>query len=149
MRRDRKNKKVKKIVFIAILLIAIIAIIVILTNVFRKSNHDDGAINLDEEQREIYSLPETKYSGMNVINVEMEYLKEDSSTMVTMRIVNTTNSDVKNENFTAVLMNSNGDRLGSVPTSIEAIEAGGVYDVSVIIRGDLTSATQIKLEKQS
>lgn len=147
MKRERKNKRIKKAILIVCLVIAVIAIILILVKVLNKNN--DDSINIDGEQRELYTLPDTSYSGMEVSNVEMEYLKEDESTMVTMRITNTTNLKVENENFTAVLLNSNGDVLGSVPTSIETIEAGGVYEVSVVIRGDLTSATQVKLEKQS
>ena len=147
MKRERKNKRIKKAILIVCLVIAVIAIILILVKVLNKNN--DDSISLDEGQRELYTLPDTSYSGMEVSNVEMEYLKEDESTMVTMRITNTTDLKVENENFTAVLLNSNGDVLGSVPTSIETIEAGGVYEVSVVIRGDLTSATQVKLEKQS
>mgnify|MGYP004611418983 FL=1 len=147
MKRERKNKRIKKAILIVCLVIAVIATILILVKVLNKNN--DDSINIDGEQRELYTLPDTSYSGMEVSNVEMEYLKEDESTMVTMRITNTTNLKVENENFTAVLLNSNGDVLGSVPTSIETIEAGGVYEVSVVIRGDLTSATQVKLEKQS
>lgn len=147
MKRERKNKRIKKAILIVCLVIAVIATILILVKVLNKNK--DDSINLDEAQRELYTLPDTSYSGMEVSNVEMEYLKEDESTMVTMRITNTKDLKVENENFTAVLLNSNGDVLGSVPTSIETIEAGGVYEVSVVIRGDLTSATQVKLEKQS
>ena len=141
MKKIRKGKKMLLILLAVV--IAIIAIVLIV-NIVNKS----GQTELPEEKPIIIPLPETTYSDMQVKNIEMEYLKNNNETMVTMEIHNTTTNTVEKENLDAMLIGADENVLGKIQTYIKKLSPGEQYDISVILRGDLTAATQIKLVKK-
>lgn len=141
MKKIRKGKKLLLILFIAI--VAIITIFVA-KKVVDKSKTPETPI----EQEQIIALPETTYSGMEVKNIYMEYLKEDGSTMVTMEIKNTTKNKVQKEYFNAILIDQNDEVLGQLPTFIENLEVEEQISISLVYPGDWTATKQIKLEKK-
>ena len=85
---------------------------------------------------------------MQVKNIRMEYLKNNNETMVTMSIYNTTSNKVKDENLDAILIGPDGNVLGKIQTFIKKLDVNEQYDISVVLKGDLTSAQQINLEKK-
>lgn len=94
-------------------------------------------------------LPETTYSGMEVKNVQMEYLKENDETEIRMEIHNTTSEKIEKENFTVVWIGPNGETLGELgPTLIEDFNVGEVCSVSSILPGDLTTTKEVRLIKE-
>lgn len=94
-------------------------------------------------------LPETTYSGMEVKNVQMEYLKENDETEIRMEIHNTTSEKIEKESFTVVWIGPNGETLGELgPTSIENLDIGEVCSVSSILSGDLTTTKEVRLIKE-
>lgn len=142
MRKIRKGKKM--------LLILLIVVVVALAAVFIIKgiiNKGPGGGTVDERPQ-IIELPQTVYSNMEVKNIEMEYLKNQNKTMVTMEIHNTTETTVENEKLDAILIDANENVLGQMTTSIKKLAPGEQYDISVILAGDLTSAVQIKLIKK-
>ena len=143
MKKIRKGKKLLMILLIAI--VAIIAAVVIIINVVNKEP-ETPETPIDEI--EVIPLPETTYEEMAVTDIYLEYLKNDGKTMVTMEIQNTTNRKVENEHFNAILVDKDGKVLGQLPTFIEKLEVGETISVSVVYKGDLTSTTNIKLEKK-
>ena len=142
MKKLRKGKKM--LLFILIAVIAIIAAIFIIKNVLNK----EPGTKSPEEKEQIIQLPETTYSDMEVKNIVMQYLEENDETMVSMEIHNTTKVKVENENLDAILVGPNEEILGQLPTYIQTLEVGGQYNISVIMKGDLTQATAIKLRKK-
>ena len=145
MKKVRKGKKMLITMIIAI--IAIILAIVIIVNVVKKKSKTPETETGDQQQ--IFELPETKTeSGMDVQKISMEYLKDNNQTMVTMRITNTTDKKVAEENFKAILIDGSDNVLGSMPTGTSVdLEVGEQCEVTVIYSGDLTSTQRIKLEK--
>lgn len=143
MKKIRKGKKVLIMILIAIVVIAVAAIII--TKVVNKKTETPTT---PEEQQQVIPLPETTYSEMQVRNIQMEYLKDNNETMITMSIYNTTSSKVKDENLTAILIGPDDNVLGQLPTYIDKLDVNEQYDISVIFKGDLTSTKQIKLEKK-
>lgn len=142
MKKIRKGKKMLIILFVAI--IVIIAAIFIIKGIVNKTPGGETP----EEMPQVIALPETTYSDMDVKNIEMEYLKNNNETMVTMEIHNTTTNSVANEKLDAILIGPNENVLGKIQTYIQKLEPGEQYDISVILKGDLTSAKQIKLMKK-
>lgn len=142
MKKIRKGKKMLIILFVAI--VVIIAAIFIIKGIVDKTPGGQTS----EETPQIIALPETTYSDMEVKNIEMEFLKNNNETMVTMEIHNTTPNSVANENLDAILIGPNENVLGQIQTYIQKLEPGEQYDISVILKGDLTAATQIKLMKK-
>ena len=135
-------KKVRKdrVMMVAAIVIAIIAIIaIIIINPFKKPE--------EIEEPTIVALPSTTYSNMEVTNVEMEYLKDNNETMVSMIINNTTETAVENESLTAYLIDANGETVGQTRTFISSLAPGGQYSITVILKGNLTTTKQIKLQK--
>lgn len=143
MKKLRKGKKLLLILLIAI--VVIISAVLIIKNVVNKKPEQSGE---PTDTVEVIPLPELTYSGMEVNDIYMEYLKDDGKTMITMNIKNTTNSNVKNEHFNAILIDGNGNVLGQLPTFIQELAVGEQISVSVVYKGDLTSTTNIKLEKK-
>lgn len=141
MKKIRKGKKLLIILLIAI--VVIIAAVLIIRNVVNKE-----PVQTPEETTPVIPLAELTYSGMEVKNIYMEYLKDDGKTMVTMEIKNTTASKVENEHFNAILVDGEGNVLGKLPTFIEKLDVGEQISVSVVYKGDLTATTEIKLEKK-
>lgn len=144
--RRRKNNNKKVIILIAIV-IAVVLIVVLIASLVNKSKKptDDSQ---NEEQNIVRDLPDTKYSDMTVNNVQMEYLKQNNETMVSMTINNTTNRKVVNERVTALLLNESGEVLDKMNTFIDSLDINEQYNISVIFKGDLTSTTQIVLQEQ-
>ena len=141
----KKMRKGKKILLISlIVLIAAIAIVLIIKNV-GKMQHETPEV---PEEAPVILLPETTYSDMQVKNIQMEYLKDNDQTMITMDIFNTTSNKVEKEHFDAILIGSNENVLGQLQTYISSLEPGEQCSVSVIYKGDLTETTHIKLKKK-
>lgn len=146
MRRRKKNNK--KVIIILAIIIAVIIAIVLIVNVVKRSKKPNEDVPNDE-QNIVRELPDTKYSDMTVNNVQMEYLKENNETMVSMTINNTTKRNVVNERLTALLLNEDGEVLNSINTFIDSLAINDQYNISVIFKGDLTSTTQIVLQEQN
>ena len=145
MKKVRKGKKMLITMIIAI--IAIIIAVVIIVNINKKKPETPGTGT--EEQQQVFELPETKTdSGMDVQKISMEYLKDNDQTMVTMRITNTTDHKVAEENFRAILIDGSDNVLASMPTGTSVdLEVGEQCEVTVIYSGDLTATQRITLEK--
>ncbi len=149
MSEKRKIKK-GKLAAVAIAIVAIIAIIVIVI-VVKNNNGGTGLIKKPgqdtQDETVVYDLPETTYSDMQVTNVEMEYLADNNETMVSMVINNTTETPVQQETLTAYLIDKSDNTIGQTSTWIESLNPGEQYSISVVLKGDLTATTQIKLQK--
>lgn len=138
MKRIRKDR----ILLIGVIAIAIIAVVVlVVVNPFKKPP-------VEEPAPEIYELPDTTYSNMEVKNVEMEYLRDNNETMVSMDINNTTDRTVEKEDLDALWLNADGEVLGQIETYIDKLAPGEQINVSVILQGDLTSTVAIKLQEK-
>ena len=144
MKKVRKGKKMLILISIAIILI-IVATLIIIKVVHKKGKTPETPV---EETQQVIQLPETTYSSMQVKNIRMEYLKNNNETMVKMSIYNTTSNKVKDENLDAILIGPDGNVLGKIQTFIKKLDVNEQYDISVVLKGDLTSAQQIKLEKK-
>lgn len=129
-----------------IIVIGIVITTIVL--VISKKNKEKEVPFVEEEKSEVYSLPSTKYSDMEVTNVVMKYLKNNNETMISMQINNTTSKKVEKENLEAILINSDEEVIGRIQTHIEKLDVGKQYNISVVLKGDLTSTKQIKLEKK-
>lgn len=142
-----KTKKLKKIKLIAviiaviILILAVVGIIKLFTK--EKNNIDE---NTEVKMSEI-ELPNTTYRGMEVININMHFLDENNQTEITMTIKNNTEIKLQDETLNAYLINDNSEVIGQLPTYIAKLDPEEEYSISVILNGDLTSTTQIKLEE--
>lgn len=136
-------KKVRKdrVMMVAAIVIAVIAIIaIIIINPFEKTE--------EIEEPTIVALPSTTYSNMEVTNVEMEYLKENNETMVSMIINNTTQNTVVEDAFDAIWVNEDGQVIGQIETYIDKLEPGKQCSISVVLKGDLRATTAIKLQEK-
>ena len=140
MNKMRKGKKM--LLLILAVAITVLAIIIIVNIVNKQPENPE--VPLDDTQ-EVIQLPETTYSNMEVRNISMEYLKNNDETMVSMEIHNTTDQKVEDESLNAILIDANGNVLGEMSTWIQSLDVGEQYEISVILRGDLTATTQIKL----
>ena len=142
-------KKVIKGKKMLISLIAIVAIIVVvfaivaITKAVKKNKENQS----QEGQETAISLPDTTYSDMEVKNIYMEYLKDEDKTMVSMSILNTTDTKVEDESLNAILIGSDENVLGQMQTWIQSLDVGEQYDISVILNGNLTGTKVVKLEK--
>jgi len=142
MKKIRKGKKMLMIILAAVLLV--VAVIVIVNLINKRPTQTE----IPEEKPEVIALPETTYSNMQVKNIEMEYLKNNNETMITMEIHNTTENTVEDEDLDAMLIGPNENVLGQIQTYIKKLSPGEQYDISVILKGDLTATTQVKLIKK-
>jgi len=143
MNKMRKGKKMLLLI-LGLIIVAIAAIVII--SVINKQQPEGPVVPDDTQQ--VIPLPETTYSNMEVKNISMEYLKNNDETMVSMEIHNTTENKVEDESLTAILVNANGEVLGEMPTWIQSLDVGEQYEISVILKGDLTSTAQIKLQEK-
>ena len=137
----RKGKKMLLLLLITILVVVLSVVVIRLIN-----NKVEPEKPVDTQQ--VIPLPETTYSDMQVKNVQMEYLKNNDETMVSFEIHNTTSNNVEKENLDAILIGPDENVLGQMQTYIDVLGPGEQYDISVILKGDLTSTTQIKLVKK-
>lgn len=143
MKKLRKGKKLLLILGIAV--VAILAVVLIVNIVNKQPS---GPEIPEEEEDIVIPLPETTYSDMEVKNIEMVYLKDNNETMISMEIHNTTANRVYDEDLDVIWIGPNESVLGKIQTYIETLEVGEQYDISVILKGDLTATSQIKLEKK-
>lgn len=143
MNARKKNKK--KIIICALALVAIILVVVLIVLLVKGGKNKP--VNPESEQNDVYELPDTTYTGMEVKDVVMEYLKDNNETEVTFTIKNTTDRVASQEILTAYLLNSSGDILDSIPTYIDKLDVGEEYELSVIRKGDLTSTSEISLQQ--
>ena len=142
MKKVRKGKKM--LITALIVVIVVIAIILIVVQV-RKNNKPSTPT---EEDNQVIALPKTTYSGMEVSNIYMEYLKDNNETMITMTVTNTTSQKVEKEVFNTILIGDKENVLGQMGyTTISNLDVGEHNNISVIYKGDLTGTKQIKLEK--
>ena len=142
-RKVRKGKKMLGIILIAI--IAIIILVVAIVLIVRNVNNNEETTG--EEQQSVIPLPDTTYSDMEVSNIYMEYLDDQDQTMVSMSILNTTQTAVENESLDAILVGADGEVLGQMQTWIQSLGVGEQYDISVILNGNLTATQSIQLQK--
>ena len=142
-RKVRKGKKMLGIILIAI--IAIIILVVAIVLIVRNVNNNEETTG--EEQQSVIPLPDTTYSDMEVSNIYMEYLDDQDQTMVSMSILNTTQTAVENESLNAILVGADGEVLGQMQTWIQSLGVGEQYDISVILNGNLTCTQSIQLQK--
>ena len=142
-RKVRKGKKMLGIILIAI--IAIIILVVAIVLIVRNVNNNEETTG--EEQQSVIPLPDTTYSDMEVSNIYMEYLDDQDQTMVSMSILNTTQTAVENESLNAILVGADGEVLGQMQTWIQSLGVGDQYDISVILNGNLTGTQSIQLQK--
>lgn len=142
MKKIRKGKKMLLIILAAI--VVVIAAVVIVNIVNKSHKNPEGP----EELNQVIPLPETTYSDMQVKNIQMEYLRNQDKTMVTMEIHNTTKNKVENEHLDAILIGPDENVLGQMQTWIKNLDVGEQYNISVILSGDLTATTRIKLVKK-
>ena len=138
----KKIRKGKKILLILLAVIVVVLVVVLIVNLIKKIPKKPEPI---DSTQQMYALPETTYSNMQVKNVVMEYLKEQDKTMVSVEIHNTTERTAKDEYLTALLIGPNENVLGQMETWIQLLEPGEQYNLSVVLKGDLTATTQIKL----
>ncbi len=141
MRKTRKGKKM-----LAILLIAIVAIIVVVVAIVLIVRRVSEETTPEEPQQTVVALPDTTYRSMEVTDVSMEYLDSQDETMVSMSILNTTDSAVENESLNAILVGADGEVLGQMQTWIQSLGVGEQYDISVVLKGNLTATQTIQLQ---
>ena len=141
MRKTRKGKKM-----LAILLIAIVAIIVVVVAIVLIVRRVSEETTPEEPQQTVVALPDTTYRSMEVTDVSMEYLDSQDETMVSMSILNTTDSAVENESLNAILVGADGEVLGQMQTWIQSLAVGEQYDISVVLKGNLTGTQSIQLQ---
>jgi len=144
MKKIRKGKKI--LLSLLAVVIIIIAIVLIIKLVNKKPIETPGT---EIEYEPVIQLPEITYSGMEVKNIQVKLLKENDNgkgeTVLSMEIHNTTTEKVENEHFTAILVGPDGEILGQMPTSITKLDVGEQFNTQVVLDGDLTAVTQIKL----
>ena len=144
MKKIRKGKKILLSLLAVVLIILAVVLIVKLVN--KKPTETPGT---EIEYEPIIQLPEITYSGMEVKNIQVKLLKDNDNgkgeTVLSMEIHNTTTEKVENEYFTAILIGPDGEILGQMPTSITTIDVGEQFNTQVVLKGDLTALTQIKL----
>ena len=141
MKKTRKGKKMLRILLIAV--IAIIVVVVAIILIVRRVNEEATP---EEPQQTVVALPDTSYKSMEVTDVSMEYLDSQDQTMVSMSILNTTDTPVENESLNAILVGADGEVLGQMQTWIQSLAIGEEYDISVVLNGNLTGTQSIQLQ---
>lgn len=145
-----KMRKGKKMLLLLLIVIVIVIAIIVGINVFNKiPKQPEEPV---EEQQQSIPLPEITYSDMQVKNIHMTLLKgnhQDGSdeTLLSMEIHNTTDEKVEKEKFTAVLFDANENEVTKMSTSMRPLNPGEQHNVQVVLKGDVTATTHIKLIK--
>lgn len=142
MKKMRKGKKILLIVIAVILIV--LAVVLVLKFVKKPQEEPENPV---EQIEPVIPLPDTTYSDMEVKEIHMQYLKDQDKTMLNLEIRNTSGRRVENEKFNAVLVNENGVVIGEMPTSFEKLDVDEECNISVILSGDLTATTQVRLVK--
>ena len=143
MKKVRKGKKMLISLIAIVAIIVVVFAIVAISKAVKKNKENQS----QEGQETAISLPDTTYSDMEVKNIYMEYLKDEDKTMVSMSILNTTDTKVEDESLNAILIGSDENVLGQMQTWIQSLDVGEQYDISVILNGNLTGTKVVKLEK--
>ena len=143
MRKTRKGKKIIGMILIAIIVLIIVVVAIVM--IVRNANKDSDTT--EQPQQTAIPLPDTTYNSMEVTDVSMEYLDDQDQTMVSMSILNTTQTAVENESLNAILVGADGEVLGQMQTWIQSLGVGEEYDISVILNGNLTGTQSIQLQK--
>lgn len=141
MRKMRKGKKM-----LLILIIAAIAIIVAL--IIKKIVKKQPSPEEIPKYEPVIQLPEIVYSGMEVKNIQMEYLENNHETIIRMKFCNTTSKKVENERFDILWVGPNEQVLGEFDESIESLDVGEEFDFNTILPGNLTETKEVKLIKK-
>ena len=141
MKKARKGKKMLRILLIAVTAIIVVVVAIIL--IVRRVNEEATP---EEPQQTVVALPDTSYKSMEVTDVSMEYLDSQDQTMVSMSILNTTDTPVENESLNAILVGADGEVLGQMQTWIQSLAVGEEYDISVVLNGNLTGTQSIQLQ---
>jgi len=147
MRRARKLKKMKVLILAVIVIVIVALIIALLVNKFSGKGGENENKPVETENSIIYNLPDTVYNGMEVTNVELEYLKTNNQTMVTMIIKNTTGALSERQAFNVYFYDANDVELLNAQTTIEEMEPDVESSTSIILTGDFTSITRVELRK--
>ncbi len=151
MREEKRKIKKGKIIAVAIALVVIVIAVVLVVKFVNKDTEDGKKGQAGQQQQKeeavVYDLPDITYSEMQVTDIEMKYLADNNETMISMMINNTTGNKVENESLTAYFIDSNGETIGSTRTYIASLEPGGQYSITIILKGNLTTTAQIKLQK--
>lgn len=150
MREEKKKIKVGKIVAVVVAILVVVLAVVLIVKFANKDTEDVKKGQKGQQQKEetvVYDLPDVTYSDMQVTDIEMEYLEDNNETMVSMIINNTTETAVENESLTAYLIDGNGETVGQTKTFISSLAPGEQYSITVILKGNLTTTAQIKLQK--
>lgn len=137
-----KMRRKKKLLLLILAILLVVIVTVIIVKVVNNKKPENPI-----EDNPVYELPETTYSDMTVTNVEMEYLKDNDQTMITMQFNNTTQKRIENESIEVLWIDSDGVVIGRMPTNISELDPGKQLSLSVILSGDVTATAQIKLEK--
>lgn len=138
----KKIRKGKKMLLILIIAIVVVLAIVGIANIVKNSKKPKEPSNSGQ----VIELPETVYSDMKVKNIYVQYLNEQDKTKLRMTIDNTSNKVAKAGVFDAVLIGADEEVLTSMEARIvEDLEIGEQCNVEVILKGDQTAVTQIKL----
>lgn len=144
----RKSKRIK-ILLIGIVLLAIIiaGIFFLVKKISNKPIKNDPNKPVETDKSIVYNLPSTKYNGMDVTNVELEYMKENKQTMVTMKIKNTSGKPLEHQQtFNVRFYNAEGIELLTAGTLIEPMGVDEETFTSLILTGDFTSIKKVILE---
>ena len=148
MREEKRQIKKGKIAVVAVaILVVIIAIVLVVKFINKDSQGGKGKGQQQKQESVVYELPDVTYSDMQVTDIEMEFLEDNNETMVSMIINNTTDRQVENESLTAYLIDANGETVGSTKTFIASLAPGAQYSITVILKGNLTTTTQVRLQK--
>ena len=148
MRRRNKNKQILKLLIVILLLALIIAGIIIAVKVFKKNDNDEEKINETTEEQ-VFKLPDTSYSGMNVTNVELEYREDNKQTMVSMIIKNTSEKTVDQQQFWVYFYDKNGNEMTRALTTITEMKPNDEHNISIVLTGDFTSISKVELKKDN
>lgn len=147
MRRAKRGKKVKKIIAIVILLALIITGIVALAINLSKNNNNTEEANNTVVEENVYKLPNTEYAGMEVTHNQVEYLKYNNQTVVTIRIKNTSGNATEFQAVKVIFYDKEGNELTTSMTTIKELEVDEELENSMILSGDFSSIAEIKIEK--
>ena len=148
MREEKRQIKKGKIAVVAVaILVVIIAIVLVVKFINKDSEGGKGKGQQQKQEAVVYELPDVTYSDMQVTDIEMEFLEDNNETMVSMIINNTTDRQVENESLTAYLIDANGETVGSTKTLRASLAPGAQYSITVILKGNLTTTTQVRLQK--
>lgn len=147
MRRAKRSKKVKKAIIIIILAAIIIAGIVVLIINANKNKENVTEENNTVEEQSVYKIPNTEYEGMEVTHNQVEYLKYNNQTVVTIRIKNTSGRATESQIVHVIFYDKDGNELTNSMTPIKELEIDEELENSMILSGDFSAIAEIKIEK--